>query len=420
LAVDIYQDGIVIPPLKVRLDTFEESAFVRILLSNIRMPDYTMGDLGAELAALATADRRLLELAQKYGIDTVQACMEEMMNLSETKTRARIREIPEGTYYGEDVIDGLSGDTLEIRATVTVKDDEMEVDFEGTSPQCNDAPLNSSFGGTVSAVYSYLKSILTGEEVPGNNGCNRPIRVRVPEGTLLNPYRPAAVGIRMQPVSRATDAIGKALAQAAPQLVNAPGNNSTLSVRFSQRALDTGHYHVFAETQGGCYGAGVGYDGEDAVAIPLTNVANVPVEALESENSFIRIKRYELNRGSSGPGQFRGGMGITRTYEILEPGVTFIGESDRHHSQPWGLEGGGSGGKGSFQIERKGETIELRPRGVFPLDVGDFLTLSTGGGGGYGDPKTRDRETLRREVEQGLILPQEAHDLYGFDVNEDS
>lgn len=417
LAADIYQDGFVIPPLKVRLDGFEKSSFVRILCANVRMPDYTLGDLGAELASLATSDRRLSELAAKYGIEVVQTCMEEMMNISEAKTRTRIREIPDGTYYGEDVVDSPDGGTLTVCATVTVQGDEISVDFEGTAPQRNDVPLNSSYGGTVSAVYSYLKSVLTGSGVPGNNGCNRPINVRVPEGTILNPHRPAAVGIRMQPVSRATDAIARALAQAAPELVTAPGNNSTLSVRFSQRSLDTGTYHVFAETQGGCFGAGDGYDGEDAVAIPLTNVANVPIEHLESENRFIRIKSYELNRGSAGHGEYRGGMGISRTYEVLEPGVTFVGESDRHYSQPWGLAGGGPGGKGSFQIERDGNVIELPPRGVFPLQVGDLLTLKTGGGGGYGDPAKRDRALLRREVEQGLISSEEAIEVYGYEPN---
>lgn len=418
LAVDIYQDGIVIPPLKVRLDTFEDSSFVRILCANIRMPDYTMGDLGAQLAALATSDRRLMELAAKYGIEVVQVCMEEIMNISEAKTRARIREIPDGTYCGEDVIDGLNNDTLAICVAVTVQDDEIMVDFEGTAPQCNEAPLNSSLGGTVSAVHSYFKSILTGTEVPGNNGCNRPIHIHVPKGSLLNPYRPASIGIRMQPVCRSTDAIAKALSQAVPELVTAPGNNSCLSVRFNQRSLDKGTYHVFAETQGGCFGAGDGYDGEDAVAIPLTNVSNVPIEHLESENRFIRIRRYELNRGSAGHGQYRGGMGITRTYEILEPGVTFVGESDRHYSQPWGLAGGSPGGKGSFRIERNGEIIELRPRGVFPLQVDDLLTLTTGGGGGYGDPMKRDHEALRREVEQGLLSIEEAIEMYGFDPSE--
>jgi N-methylhydantoinase B len=418
-AIDVYQGGLLVPPLKIQFQEVENSFFARLLRLNVRMPEHTIGDLDAQLASIATGERRLLELAKRYGADTLLACMEEILNISEAKTRAQIQAIPEGTYYGQEVLDGAHGELLNICAIVTIRGSDIEVDYEGTSAQCNEAALNASFASTISGTCGYFKSILTGSGTPGNDGCNRPIKVKAPKGSLLNPYPPAPIAGRMMPICRATDAIARALSDVVPELITAPGVNAVLSVRFSKRDPITGAYHVFAETQGGSFGGGAGYDGEDALAVPLTNVANVPVERVDAEVPFIRVVRYELNRGSAGHGEYRGGMGISRTFEILEDGVTFIWESNRLLSQPWGLRGGGSGRSSRFFVEREGETIPLYSMGVFNLQKGDRLTLSTGGGGGYGPPEARDREKVRREVEQGFLTPEDALYVYNYSLGGD-
>jgi len=402
-AMDVYSEGLIIPPMKINLKRdWHGGGFERLLRANVRVPHQTMGDFDAQMAANAIGVLRVQELARRYGVEKLRATMAALQNYSETRMRAAVAAVPDGVYVGEDAVDddGESEDPLPVRATVTVKGDSIAVDFTGTAPQvrCN---LNAPFASTVSAAVSAIKAALTSPDIPFNDGAMRPITVSAPEGTLLNPRHPAPVRARMEACSRAWNAVMKALAQAVPDRVIACGFDTTTSFCLSR--LQPQGWSVYLEVYGGGFGATAGGDGCDAVDNPLSNCSNTPVEAMDQDFSFFRVIEYALRPDSAGPGRHRGGVGFLRRFEILEDGTKLALYSDRFRSAPEGLFGGGAGATGWCEVLRDGRRISLRSKDQMDLRRGDIVTIALGGGGGYGDPAERDPTAVARDVEDGLI-----------------
>jgi N-methylhydantoinase B len=361
-----------------------------------------MGDFDAQIAANAIGQKRVVELAERYGAQKVQDVMAALLDYSEARMRASLREIPDGVYVGEDAVDddGISEDHLPVKATVTIKGDSAEIDFTGTAAQVR-RNLNAPFAATVSAALSCLKAALTSPDIPFNAGSFRPIRVTAPKGSMLNPNHPAPVRARMEVCSRAWNAIMKALSLAVPEKVIACGFDTTTSFVLSHLG-ETG-WSVYLEIYGGGFGAGLNTDGCDGVDNPLSNCSNTPVEALDQDFSFFRVIGYALRTDSCGRGKWRGGLGFTRSFEVLKDNVRIALYSDRFRRSADGLFGGRGGATGFCEIRRGQEVIRLCSKSAIDLRRGDIVTLGLGGGGGYGNPSERSRAKIAEDVEDGVI-----------------
>ena len=415
LASDVYQEGLLLPPLKFSLSRdWNGGTFERLLAANIRVPDQTLGDFNAQFAAKAIGIERVRQLCAKYGVAAVRATMEELIGYSERQLRAAIRTLPDGIYYGEDAGDDIegSGKPLWVRAKVTVAGDEMEIDFEGTCAQVG-RNINSPLASTESAVMSCIKGVLIGGDVPFNEGSFRPIRLKVPYGSILNPRPPAPVRARMLPCYRAYDAVMKALAtvKPLPARVIASGFDNALITCLAR--LSSGRYRVCLETYGGGFGASAAGDGADGIAAPLSNTTNSPIEALDMNFDYFRIVGYELNPGSFGHGRRRGGLGMRRTYEITADDVDFSLYGDRFEIPPEGLMGGGAGALSHAVVWRDGRIVDIDLKRGTRLQKGDRVVVSTSGGAGFGDPRERASDLVQGDIEQGVIDARVAHEVYG-------
>jgi N-methylhydantoinase B len=394
-AKELLEEGIIIPPLKIELDRDlgPTGILAQILARNIRVPDQTLGDLRAQIAAVRTGERRLQELARRYGVTTVTETMKALLDYTDSMMRRAVRDLPDGVYVAEEPMDddGYSDQPKRVAVSLTIRDDHVDVDLTGTDPQSS-APVNAPLGSTLSAIQIAIKTVLLPPEVPANEGCNRAISINVPEGTLLNPRFPAPVSARMGACFKLFDAILHALSPIIEDRLIASSYSSVAAVALSKRTRQA--QLLYREALGGGYGAGKGYDGADGVAITLTNTANTPVEFTERAHPYFMIESYSIRPGSGGRGRHRGGCGIEKAYRILEDGVRFAAYSDHHRVGPRGLAGGGPGARAEFILERDGEQREMPSLVIEDLRAGDVVRVRTAGGGGFGLPRP-DSSNLR-------------------------
>lgn len=417
-ATDVHQEGIIFPPSRYNMARdWNGGPLERLVRANIRVPDQTIGDFNAQFAANGIGGERIKELCERFGPDTVMAAMDELLAYSERRMRAAISALPDGVHAGEDFLDddGVGDEPVRVQATVEIRGDSVIVDYAGTDAQVK-TNVNCPFASTVAAGLSCVKSVLTSPDIPFNEGSKRPIEVRAPEGSLLNPRRPAPVRARMLSAYRAYNAAMKALAQAAPDKVIAAGFDSTEVLVLSQ--LKESGYSIYLEIFGGGYGASAHGDGCDAVDSPLSNCGNVPIEAMDMEYDFFRVEEYSLIPDSGGLGQHRGGLGFCRRYHILDDNVTFATYSDRFRVAPEGLFGGEEGARAATHVLRDGDVIELKSKTSFALQKGDILVAYTGGGAGYGDPHQRARADVERDLREGFMSPDQARQRYGLQAAE--
>ena len=315
-AREIYQEGLIIPPSRYNLeDDWNGGRFERLIATNIRVPNQTIGDMNAQFAGNAIGAARVRQLCRKYGPEAVKETMASLIDYSERRMRAAIAAAPDGVFHGADVIDddGAGGGPVKVRATVTIDGDEVAIDFDGTSDQVA-SNMNAPFASTVAAAFGCVKAVLTSADIPYNAGSTRPATVTAPYGSLLNPKPPAAVRARMTATNRAFNAVMKALAQAVPEKVIATGFDTTTGPYLSRRS-EAG-YKVYHEVIGGGYGASAHADGCSGVDGPLGNCRNAPVETLDMDFDFFRVREYSLIPGSGGSGEFRGAWafgGATRS-----------------------------------------------------------------------------------------------------------
>jgi N-methylhydantoinase B len=402
-ATDFYQEGLILPPMKYNVARdWNGGPFERLMTANVRVPDQTIGDMNSQFAACGTGIARVQELCARHGMAKVRAVMAEMQAYAERRVRAVIKAIPDGVYVGEDAVDddGISDLPLNIRATVTVKGDSLKVDYAGTCNQV-ETNLNAPFASTIGATLSALKSTLTNDDVPYNEGVFRAVTIEAPLGSLLNPRSPAPVRARMESIYRAFDCVVKALGQAIPDRVAACGFDTTVATCLSK--LENGRYRVYLEIHNGGWGGSPQYDGCDAVAGPLSNCTNVPIEALDMDFDFFRVEGYGLLADTGGKGRHRGGLGFYRSYRVLKDGVKFSIYADRFRIAPSGLAGGESGTTGSCEVQRGEERIRVRSKDSVTLQKGDLLVLKTGGGGGYGPASERLGPAIERDLKAGFV-----------------
>ncbi len=414
-ARELYQEGLIIPPGRYNFDRdWNGGPLERLLAANIRVPDQTIGDFYAQFAGNSVGAARVQGLCRKYGTETVRATMAALLDYSEKRVRLAIARTPDGIYHGEAKMDddGINDRPLAIRVAVTIDGDGMSIDFAGSNPQV-DSNMNCPFASTLAAAYSCIKAVLAPPDLPFNQGSVRPVAVTAPYGSVLNPKPPAPVRARMTATYRVFNAVMDALAKAVPEQVIACGFDTTTGPYLSRRS-EKG-YRVYHEIVGGGYGASSHQDGCSGVAGPMSNCANTPVEVLDMEFDYFRVREYGLIDDSGGPGRFRGGLGIRRRFEIVKDGVTFAQYGDRFRIPPPGVFGGDPGQRASCTIRREDVVLPVKSKDSAELLKGDELTLYTAGGGGYGPPAERPRERIRADIEEGLVLRERALEAYGAD-----
>lgn len=405
-ATEVYQEGLRLPLSRFSVSRdWGRGGFVEeTVRANVRVPELVIGDLNAQFAANRTAATRLAEAAARFTTADCLTAMDELKDYAERRTRAALSRIPDGVYESTQTLDAgpWDGGTAEVRARVTVSGDALHLDFSGTGDQI-EGNVNCPLASTVSAAISAVRCLLDEPDIPFNEGCNRPITVHAPLGSVLNPRPPAAVRSRLTPASRVFNAVIQALGAEVPERAAATGFDTTTAFTVSHLERATGDYQVVLEILGGGWGACAEHDGADALDNPISNCANAPVEALESDYSHFRVVEYALHEDSGGNGRHRGGTGIRRTYEALADGVDIAGYADRHRSGAPGLDGADAGGTGAFTVTRAGGAVEQLPV-VFHerLRAGDRVTVVTGGGGGHGPPAQRDPQSAANDRRDGI------------------
>lgn len=402
-ATEIFQEGLRIPPLKLRDRGVMNDTLVRMLRLNVRIPDVVMGDINAQIAACQIGARRLVELAGAYGHNLLQSIFQSLLDRSEIMTRAALSDIPAGTYRYVDHLDndGIELDRLvRIEVAVTVKDGTMHCDFTGSSPQVR-GPFNCVPSGSAAAAYFAVRA-LTDPTIPTNAGCFRPVSLQLPEGSVVNPKAPAPVGSRTATIKRVTSCILGAFKDVLPDKVPADSGGELLTLAFGGQRPD-GTAYVIGEFIAGGAGASHRSDGVDVVETDASNCMNLPVEALEME-APIRVHRMALRRDSGGDGAHRGGLGVVKELELLGDEATLTHRGERHFCPAKGSNGGKSGAPAVSRIMRaSGEETVIVSKLVTTLRKGDRLILETAGGGGYGDPKARDAESRAADLVNGKV-----------------
>lgn len=416
-AIEIFQEGLRVPPLKLYDRGVPNETFFAMLAKNVRIPETVIGDLHGQLAACQVGRRGILSLVDRYGKDVLQRAMDELLDQAELLTRRAIEAIPDGTYGFVDYLDndGINLDRrIRIEVSVTVDGSDFLVDLTGTDPQVS-GPLNCVPASTLAAIY-YVLRVVTDPEIPNNAGCYRPVRVIMPEGTIVNALPPAAVNGRSVVVRRLVDALLGALAPALPDRV--PAASSGHPVILAMGGIDpaTGRPYVTAEIGTGGMGARPGKDGVEAIQTDTSNAQNIPVEALEMEFP-LRVHNYRLRPDSGGPGTFRGGLGIEKRLSVLRGDLRVSHRGERNYTAPWGLHGAGDGAKAYSVIYRGDGSEERIPSKLdFTMAPGDELAIWSTGGGGYGDPLLRDPERVLEDVLDGKVTLAAAAEEYGVVV----
>ncbi len=384
LSTEIFQEGIRIPPVKLVAGGAMQRDMLALLLANVRTPREREGDLTAQVAANNVGARRLLEVCARHGIPEVRRYMKELKDYAERMTRQAIERIPDGEYAFEDFLDddGQGSGPIRVSVVITVRGDEAEIDLSGSAAQVRGS-VNAVYAITLSAVFYVFRCIVEAD-IPSNAGGMRPLRVATRHGTVVDADFPAAVAAgNVETSQRITDALLGALSRAVPNRIPAASSGTMNNVTVGGKDPRTGAPYAYYETIGGGSGATPLHDGASAVQTHMTNTMNTPVEALEHAYP-LRVRRYEVARGTGGRGRFIGGDGIRRELEFIAPAtVTVI--SERREIAPYGLSGGEPGRRGENRIVRAGGREERQP-GKFslPVEEGDRLCITTPGGGGFG------------------------------------
>jgi N-methylhydantoinase B len=362
-STNLEEEGVVIPPTRLDDDVLEA------LVAQMRNPEERRGDLRAQLAAHHLAEHRVAELCGRRGRDLVLAAMDELYAYSERRVRAAIAALPDGRYEARDSMEGPEGE-LEIRAAASITGDEIDIDFAGTAPQ-HGGNLNCPLAVTRSAAY-FVVRCLTDPDAPASGGAFAPVTVRAPEGSLVNARAPAAVAAgNVETSCRIADVLFAAFGEAIP--VPAQGQGTMNNVTFGNNRF------TYYETIGGGQGACPDANGPTGVHVTMSNTLSTPVEALELAYP-LRVRRHAIRLASGGEGARRGGDGVVRELEALEP-CRFSIVSERRAQAPRGARGGSDGLPGRNRLN--GE--ELAAKVIGDLEPGDVLTLETPGGGGYGE-----------------------------------
>ena len=399
-ATECYQEGLRLAPIRLFAAEGAERPAIDLVLANVRGREEREGDIFAQFAANDVAARRVLELCERYGPDTLEACFERLHAESEQQMRSAIARLPDGVWEGEDHLDddGVDDHPLGVAVRVEIRGDEVTFDFTGTAAQAR-GPVNTTYFIACSSVYYAMKALVA-PEVPPNNGCYRPLKVIVPPGTVLSadPDRPV-VGGNHETSQRVVDAIFRALAPALADRVSAGGPTTAGLMIFGARRPD-GRWSIFYEVHGGGAGATAAADGFTATRVHMSNVMNTPIEVIEHEYPIV-VEEQALREGSGGDGRRRGGLGLRRAYRMTADDTTLTTMIERRVIPPWGMAGGADGLPFRITLNPGPAARDLRGKETVRLRAGDLVVIETSGGGGFGPPAERPAAAREADVREG-------------------
>jgi len=420
-ATSVEQEGLRLPPVRLFKEGKLDTEIYAIICSNIRVSEQRIGDVKAQAAALLVGQERLVRILERYGDDTVAQAIGELRRRAAEQMRANIRLIPEGTYRSVAYIDsdGVVNEPLEIRLTIIATGDELSFDFEGSSKPCA-GPMNSVLATTLSSVYLAMRHIFP--DVPISAGAFEPLKVKTPEGTFLDAHYPRPVsGCAAEVSQRIAEAVFAALVEALPDRVTASPAGSSGNFALGGHDPERGRGYVMYQISGGGYGGNSDHDGLANGCSTIGISKAPPVEIMEQQFPVL-YHRYALREGSGGAGKHRGGFGLDYEIELRRGAATASFVMDHGRFGPQGALGGSDGRTNSVTVWRDGEAMtpeHLSKAQDIALKPGDRVRVGTPGGGGYGDPLTRDPKAVSEDVRLGRYTTAEALDLFGVVVTAD-
>jgi N-methylhydantoinase B len=418
-ASEIFQEGLRLPPKKLFKRGEVNRDLLDVILANCRIPEQNWGDLQALVAGLTTGERRMHELIRRFGPDTVDKAMDDLIDYATRKVEALIRKMPAGRYEFCDYIedDVVTKIPIRLKVALTIGDGEIHLDFTGSDIQVSSA-LNVPTAGKVHpfmsvALVNYFAT--RDRTIPLNAGVLRRVRMTLPEGSVVNPKFPAACGVRYATVLRVYDAVLGALARAVPEDIPAASGGQGCMVALSLPDPEAGRRHVTViEPMIGGGGGRPARDGVDGCDASLGFLKTTPAETLEAEVPIV-VRRFHLIPDSAGPGRYRGGFGVRLDFQVFQPeGLVTARGMERLRFAPWGVAGGTAGATGSVVLNPGTAGERALPKiDVLALEPGDVLSVRTPGGGGHGDRLTRPPSHVLADVASGLISRDQACDAYG-------
>ena len=415
-STEIYQEGLRIPPIKLYERGVRNDTLWQIIETNVRLPVQIFGDLRAQLAACNIAEKQFNELVDHYGIDVTKHYMHAVIDYAERMARAAIRELPDGAFSFEDWIDddGIERDRpIRLYCTISKQGDGLLVDWNGTSPQVKGA-INCTLSFTKAVSYAAIRSVL-GNDIPCNEGLFRTIEVIAPEGSINNMLPPAACAARGLTGFRMGDCLFGALAMMLPDRVFAASDGGNTCVSIGGYTAERKPF-IFVDFTCGSWGGRPWADGVQGNSNMFANMACQSVEVIEAENP-LQVRAFEFITDRAGAGKYRGGVPYRRDYRMLEEEAVLQVRSDRRRVRPYGLYGGHAGKPSNNVLNPNRKSCVLDSKLIMTMYRDDVFRHEWPGGGGWGDPLTRDPLAVLDDVRNEFVSEQAARDEYGVVVD---
>ncbi|WP_414478556.1 hydantoinase B/oxoprolinase family protein [Peribacillus frigoritolerans] len=419
-STEIYQEGLQMPGIKLFEAGKVNEGIVEMIATNVRLPQLSLGDMWAQVAALRTGEKRMKELCTKYGKSTVSSTMDNLIEQAEKYSLKELGELPKGTFEAQDFIEGdpSKGGPYPIKVKVTITDDEFICDFRGSHKQVMN-PVNCSYYGLLSSVRVMFLAIIR-PKFNVNEGLFKPLRIITDDHSIVSATRPSPVSMNFEARIGGAELIWKALAPLLPDRLTSGHLLSVCSVLLSGKHPETKEPFLIVEPTLGGWGAGEDQDGQRGqFCMGNGETYNMPIEIAEARYG-VRVENYGLRCDGEGAGQHIGGSGVIRSYKTLSDGQELTVSFGRHQFQPWGMNKGENGSSSYIKIHKENGEV-IGPFGVtsrLKLDKGDTVHLVTATGGGYGDPAERDVQAVLRDVKNGYITVEQAKGKFGVIVND--
>lgn len=412
-STEIYQEGLQLPTIKAISRGEPVEGVLDILQTNIRLPQDSMGDFWAGVAANTVGETRLISLFERYGQAAVFEAMESLLDYGEKMIAAELKKLPQGDFYAEDWIDddGLRDDPVKVCVKISISQEKFKVDFTGSAPQAL-GPINHSRTGLVSAVRTIFKA-LTNPQIPANGGCFRAIEVICPDDTIFTAKRPAPTSIYWETMLYAEDVIWKAMSELLPDRLTAGHVLSVCASILTGIHPETKEPTILVQPLIGGWGAMHNRDGQNGqFSVADGETYNIPIEIMESRYG-VHVDRYEFHNEDGGAGRQRGGKGLYFDIKVRsDESAYFTGSFGRFKFPPWGAAGGQQGSSNYMEVLRGGKQSEEREiygkPALVELKKGDVVRMVTATGGGWGNPKERSKSDIELDLKNGYITKEQA------------
>ncbi|MFC0374083.1 hydantoinase B/oxoprolinase family protein [Sphingobium indicum] len=410
---DVFQEGLRFNYLKLFDAGVINQALASVIRYNVRLPESTLGDMQASIAACKVGAERICELGRKYGAEKLLESMTALLDYGEEMARDGLRRLRPGLYTAQTVLeeDGKGGGPFHVKVAITVSETDMVMDFDGTSPQAQ-GPINLGYPGLLTAARCMFK-VVTNGDVPINGGAFRPLQVLCPPSTILSAVEPAPVSFYFDAMQAAMDVIAMALSPIAEKKLSVGHQRSVNGTIISGRRQGSGDLFIMAQPLAGGWGATRDQDGQNGLfSSGSGETYNIPVEIVESRYD-LRVRQYGYHDEDGGAGKHRGGKGIVTDFEIMAPTATMTYMATQTSLRPWSRDGGCEGSLNRAELRRSDGSVEVYTVAAGVVgQKGDVFRIVTGTGGGYGDPKERSLAAVSDDLRNGYVTLDQARRHY--------